>query len=197
MGEIAVGLAFGVGIVAGSTYVQPGYVPVQAWAASVPVSLLVALVLFINGFQDAASDAELGKNTLVARLGLARASRIYAVLAGSALLFLVLFVVMRILPTAALLGLAGLPLFVRAAAVARRKYDAPMELVPANAYTAVGHLASTLMLAVGLAWAGDSSRLVAALVAAALGAAIIAYYGRSVSRIASAFEGLKGAVGRA
>ena len=197
LGEIAVGLAFGVGIVAGTTYVQLGYVPLQAWAASVPVSLLVALVLFINGFQDAASDAELGKNTLVARLGLSRASWIYSVLAGSALVTLVLLVVLRVLPTAALLGLAGLPLFVRAATVARRKYDAPMELVPANAYTAVGHLASTLMLAVGLAWAGNSDRLVAALVAAALGAAIIAYYGRSVSRLASAFEGLKGAVGRA
>jgi hypothetical protein len=101
------------------------------------------------------------------------------------------------LPKAALLGLAGLPLFVRATAVARRKFDAPMELAPANAYTAVGHLASTLMLAVGIAWAGNSDRVVAALVAAALGAAIITYYWRSVSRLASAFEGLKGAVGRA
>ena len=72
-----------------------------------------------------------------------------------------------------------------------------MELVPANAYTAVGHLASTLMLAVGLAWAGQQDRMVAALAAATLGILIIAYYGRSVSRMASAFEGLKGAVGRA
>jgi hypothetical protein len=53
------------------------------------------------------------------------------------------------------------------------------------------------MLAVGLAWAGNNDRLVAALVAAALGAGITVYYGRSVSRLASAFEGLKGAVGRA
>jgi hypothetical protein len=119
------------------------------------------------------------------------------VLAGSALTLLVVLVFLRFLPTAALLGLAGLPLFVRAAMVARRKFDAPMELVPANAYTAVGHLASTLMLAVGLAWAGNNDRLVAALVAAALGAGIIVYYWRSVSRLAAAFEGLKGAVGRA
>jgi 1,4-dihydroxy-2-naphthoate octaprenyltransferase len=197
LGELAVGTAFGVGIVAGTTYVQLGLVPLQAWAASIPVSILVALVLFINGFQDAAADAELGKNTLVARVGLLRASRLYPVLAGSALVLLVVLVAMGILPKAALLGLAGLPLFVRAAIVARRKFDAPMELVPANAYTAVGHLASTLMLAVGLAWAGESERLVPAVVAAALGAAIIAYYWRSVGRLASAFEGLKGAVGRA
>ena len=197
LGELAVGVAFGVGIVAGTAYVQLGYIPTAAWAASIPVSLLVALLLFINGFQDAAADAELGKNTLVARIGVARASRVYPVLAFGALAILVALVAIGTLPKAALLGLAGLPLFVRATAVARRKFDAPMELVPANAYTAVGHLASTLMLAVGIAWAGNSDRVVAALVAAALGAAIITYYWRSVSRLASAFEGLKGAVGRA
>lgn len=197
LGELAVGTAFGVGIVAGTAYVQLGFVPLQAWAASIPVSMLVALVLFINGFQDAAADAELGKNTLVARLGLSRSSKVYPLLAGGALAILVVLVAMRVLPAAALLGLAGVPLFVRAALVARRKFDAPMELVPANAYTAVGHLASTLMLAVGLAWAGQQDRMVAALAAATLGILIIAYYGRSVSRMASAFEGLKGAVGRA
>jgi 1,4-dihydroxy-2-naphthoate octaprenyltransferase len=197
LGEFAVAIAFGVGIITGTAYVQLGYVPMQALAASVPVSLLVSLLLFINGFQDAASDAEVGKLTLVARLGIARAARWYPVLAFGALLILVGLVIAKVLPVAALLGLAGVPLFIRAASIARRKFDAPMELVPANAYTAIGHLASTLMLAVGLAWAGESSRLVAALGAAVLGAVVIAYYARSVQRLSSAFEGVKAAVGRA
>lgn len=197
LGEFAVAIAFGVGVVGGTTYVQLGHVPVQAWAASVPVSLLVALILFINGFQDAASDAEVGKNTLVARLGLARAANYYPVLAFGALLILVGLVVAKILPLAALLGLAGVPLFARATMIARRKFDVPMELVPANAYTAIGHLASTLMLAVGLAWAGRSERGAAALGAAIVGALVIAYYARSVQRMSNAFEGVKAAVARA
>ena len=176
---------------------QLGYVPLEAWAASVPVSMLVALLLYINGFQDAASDAEVGKNTLVARLGLARAAKFYPLLAFGALLILVGLVVAKILPLAALLGLAGVPLFIRAAMIARRKFDAPMELVPANAYTAIGHLASTLMLAVGLAWAGERSRVAAALGAAVIGALVIVYYARSVQRMTTAFEGVKAAVGRA
>ena len=194
LGEFAVAIAFGVGIVTGTAYVQLGTVPVQALAASIPVSLLVSLILYINGFQDAASDAEVGKRTLVARLGLPRAAKLYPLLAGLALALLVLFVAMGTLPLAALLGLAGVPLFVRAAAIARGKFDAPMELVPANAYTAIGHLASTLMLAVGLAWAGRSDRATAALIAAAVGVLVITYYWRSVSRLSSAFYGVKAAV---
>ena len=196
LGEFAVAIAFGVGIIAGTAYVQLGYVPVEAWAASIPVSLLVSLLLFINGFQDAASDAEVGKLTLVARLGIARAARWYPVLAFGALLILVGLVIAKVLPAAALLGLAGVPLFIRAASIARKKFDAPMELVPANAYTAIGHLASTLMLAVGLAWAGERSRVAAALGAAVVGALVIAYYARSVRRMSSAFEGVKAAVAR-
>lgn len=199
LGELAVGLAFGVGIVTGSAYVQAGWIPPVAWAASIPVSLLVALILFINGFQDAVSDAEVGKRTAVVRLGVAAASRVYPVLAGAAVLVLLVLVAAGVLPAAALLGLAGVPLLARAAVVARSAHEAPMELVPANAYTVVGHLASSLMLAVGLAWAGAGRGAGASAtfaVVALVGIAIIVYYGRSIARLARAFEGVKAAVAK-
>src|SRR5829696_2628469 len=129
LGELAVGLAFGVVIVSGTAYVQTGTVPAVAFAASVPVSILVALVLFINGFQDAASDDEVAKRTAVVRLGLRRANHVYPVTAAAAAA-LVALVAVGALPRLALLGLAGFPLFVRAAGVARRHFDRPMELVP-------------------------------------------------------------------
>ena len=197
LGELAVALAFGVGIVCGSAYVQLGVVPPLAFAASVPVSILVALILFINGFQDAASDDQVHKRTAVVRLGLRRASRAYPVIALVAALVLVLLVAARWLPATALLGLAGLPLFARAAQVVRREFDQPMALVPANAYTAVGHLASVLALAIGLAWAGMGGGVNAAvLVVGAVGVALILYYNRSIARLARAFDGVKQAVGR-
>ena len=197
LGEPAVALAFGVGIVCGSAYVQLGVVPPLAFAASVPVSILVALILFINGFQDAASDDQVHKRTAVVRLGLRRASRAYPVIALVAALVLVLLVAARWLPATALLGLVGLPLFARATRVVRREFDQPMALVPANAYTAVGHLASVLALATGLAWAGMGGGLNAAvLVVGAAGVAMILYYNRSIGRLARAFDGVKHAVGK-
>jgi 1,4-dihydroxy-2-naphthoate octaprenyltransferase len=196
LGELAVALAFGVGIVCGSAYVQAGTVPAIALAASVPVSIMVALLLFINGFQDAASDDEVSKRTAVVRLGLRRASRVYPAIAGVAALALVAFVVAGTLPALALLGLAGFPLFVRAAGVARRHFDHPMELVPANAYTAVGHLASALALAIGLTWAGLGAPEPALLAVAAVGLAVLVYYARSVGRLARAFYGVRDAVAR-
>jgi 1,4-dihydroxy-2-naphthoate octaprenyltransferase len=197
LGEPAVALAFGVGIVCGTAYVQTGTVPALALAASLPVSVLVALILFINGFQDAASDREVDKRTAVVRLGLRRASRAYPLIAGAAALALVALVVAGALPPLALLGLAGVPLFLQAARVARRDYDRPMELVPANAYTVVGHLASALALAVGLAWSRLGGGLHPAMLAvAAAGVLVIAYYGRSIGRLARAFHGVRDAVAR-
>lgn len=197
LGELAVGLAFGVGIVCGSAYVQAGTVPLVALAASVPVSLLVALILFINGFQDAASDDEVSKRTAVVRLGLERASRAYPVLAGAAAIALLVLVAAGALPRFALLGLAGFPLFAKAARVARHNFNKPMELVPANAYTVVGHLASALALAVGLVWAGLGGGLNAALLGVAvLGLVLILYYNRSIGRLARAFYGVRDAVAK-
>ena len=197
LGELAVALAFGVGIVSGTAYVQTGTVPALALAASIPVSVLVALILFINGFQDAASDDEVSKRTAVVRLGQQRASRVYPLIAGAAALALLLFVVDGDLPPLALLGLAGYPLFFKATRVVRRYFDQPMELVPANAYTVVGHLASALALAVGLTWYGLGGGMnVAVLAVAVAGVLVILYYNRSIGRLAGAFYGVKDAVAR-
>ena len=196
LGEPAVALAFGLGIVCGTAYVQLGHVPAVALAASVPVSLLVALILFINGFQDAASDAQVAKRTAIVRLGLARASRIYPLIALSAGLTLVAFVAARVLPPAALAGFAGLPLFTQASRVVRRNFERPMELAPANAYTVVGHLASCLALAFGLAWAGIGELNVGLGAAALAGVALLLYYNRSIGRLAKAFYGVRDAVAK-
>jgi 1,4-dihydroxy-2-naphthoate octaprenyltransferase len=197
LGEFAVALAFGVGIVCGAAYVQAGFVPNVAIAASIPVSILVALLLFINGFQDAVSDDEVAKRTAVVRLGLRRASLAYPVIVAVAALALVAFVVMGVLPRLALLGLAGLPLFVQATRVVRRTFDKPMELVPANAYTAVGHLASSLALAFGLVWAALGGGMnVAVLAVAAVGLAVLLYYNRSIGRLSRAFYGVRDAVAK-
>src|SRR5690606_1143469 len=127
LGELAVAVAFGVGIVSGTAYVQMGAVPPLVLAASLPVSMLVALILFMNGFQDAASDALVGKRTLVVRLGTKWAARAYPLMALSAALLLIVAVATGYLPTEALLALVGTPLLMRATMVAAQHHDSPME----------------------------------------------------------------------
>ena len=196
LGELAVAVAFGLGIVCATAYVQLGQVPMLAVAASTPVSILVALVLFMNGFQDAASDEQVAKRTAVVRLGLGRASRVYPLIATAAALSLTVLVVNGLLPWAALVGLAGFPLFVQAARVVRENYARPMELAPANAYTVVGHLASCLALAFGLAWAGFGALSLPLVAAGVAGLALLFYYHRSIGRLARAFYGVRDAVAK-
>src|SRR5690606_9170797 len=147
--------------------------------------------------QDAASDAEVTKRTAVVRLGLERASRIYPVIAGAAALTLVVLVATGALPRFGLLWMAGVPLFVRAAQVARRNFDRPFELVPAHAYTAVGHLAGSLALAVGLVWAGPGGGLHPGVPAGAVGGPPgLLYYHRAIGRLSRAFYGVRDAVAK-
>ena len=79
----------------------------------------------------------------------------------------------------------------------RARFDSPMELVPANAYTVVGHLASSLALAVGLAWWGMGGGMEPGVLAAAVvGVLVIAYYHRSIGRLSQAFYGVRDAVAK-
>ena len=61
----------------------------------------------------------------------------------------------------------------------------------------VGHLASALALAVGLAWYGLGGGMnVAVLAVAVVGVLVILYYNRSIGRLAGAFYGVKDGVAR-
>src|SRR5690606_4781203 len=79
-GEVVTGLAFGLLPVAGTCYVLGGTVPPEAILLALPVTLLIAAVLFINQFQDSAADAAVGKRHWVVRLGRRRSARVYVAL---------------------------------------------------------------------------------------------------------------------
>mgnify|MGYP000151660696 CR=1 FL=1 len=75
-GEIAIALGFGPVMVMGAHYVLTESIHnnvisewnwIEALIASVPIAILVMLIVWINQFQDAPSDAAVGKNTWVVR----------------------------------------------------------------------------------------------------------------------------------
>jgi 1,4-dihydroxy-2-naphthoate octaprenyltransferase len=79
-GEAFVLLFFGLVAVAGSHWLQSAQPALEAWLAGATVGLPAAAVLLVNNYRDLEGDCRAGRCTLVARLGRARARRVYALL---------------------------------------------------------------------------------------------------------------------
>ncbi|MGA8014298.1 MAG: UbiA family prenyltransferase, partial [Candidatus Dormiibacterota bacterium] len=149
--DLAVFGFFGVMAVAGTAAVQGSGVPEAAWWAGAALGLLAVSVLEANNLRDLATDRAAGRHTVVVRLGDARARLLYAaVIVSGAVVLPAVGVVVRQLPLAALLTLWAIPALV-----------APMRLVADRSLTGIGlapllplsarlHLASGVMLALGL-----------------------------------------------
>lgn len=104
LGEVAVFLAMGVGMVLGAYVVQTQTFRWTAVLAGAPIGLLVAAILHTNNLRDIETDRLQGKRTLAARFGRTFARREYALLLGGGyvLALALLLIDLR-------LGLAALP----------------------------------------------------------------------------------------
>jgi len=84
LGEVTVGIAFGVLPVVGSAWLQSGQMSVDAVLLSIPISMWVAAILLINEVPDAVADASVNRKTFVVRFGLKATQVLYLVLHGVA-----------------------------------------------------------------------------------------------------------------
>jgi 1,4-dihydroxy-2-naphthoate octaprenyltransferase len=150
LGELAVALAYGPVIAAGTYLVQRGEIGSSVLLASVPVGIAVGAFLWINEFPDARADALAGKRTLVVRLGRPRAARWFSVIVTApyaAVAALPLFG----LPMTVWIGLAGAPLAYQAA---RRLSATPEDIasiIPAQAKTLLAFVVLSLGMGAGFA----------------------------------------------
>lgn len=147
LGELTVALVWFL-VVVGADYVQRRQFFIIPASAAAGFALMVASLLLINGFPDAAADARVGKRTLVVRLGATPAALLYAALVLAAHGWLALSVWWLIPPVPALWGLVSLPLSLAALGwlwVCRHR---PGQLKPALALT----VAATLLHGLGMAW---------------------------------------------
>jgi 1,4-dihydroxy-2-naphthoate octaprenyltransferase len=86
LGEIAVGIAFGVLPVMGTAWLQTGAFNFGAFLVSLPVSCWVANILLVNEIPDAVADAAAGRRNWVVRFGTGAAGAVFLALnLGSAL----------------------------------------------------------------------------------------------------------------
>jgi len=149
VGEFLVGANFGALMTLGAYYVQTGTLAVEPVLASVPVSLLIAGVLYINEFPDCAADKAVGKKTLVVRLGRDKAVYGYALMVFGAYASVLLAVLARVAPSYVLLALVPLPLALESVRHALKFHSKSSSLVPSNAMTIVLHLTTSLLISLG------------------------------------------------
>ncbi|RKL69335.1 hypothetical protein CR203_04725 [Salipaludibacillus neizhouensis] len=148
--EVLIATTYGAAMMLGAFYVQTGMHSTEVLLISIPVALLITNVLLINQFPDATADEATGKNTLVVRLGKKGAKNVLLSL------FIIGYGVIAFLP---LVGFApytiyisflSLPFMLQAIKYAQKYYDkAPTDLISCNAHTAIHHLFTGLLLAIG------------------------------------------------
>ncbi|MDN5276610.1 MAG: 1,4-dihydroxy-2-naphthoate polyprenyltransferase [Clostridiales bacterium] len=131
LGEVTVGLTFGPLIVLGIYCLQTGRVDLSALWVSIPIGILIANVLWINQFPDYEADARGNKRNWLVRLGKEKGVKVFALLFLAAYLWFILLAIVLKNPFW-LLGLASVPLAVRAVRVARQHYDDIPKLMEAN-----------------------------------------------------------------
>jgi 1,4-dihydroxy-2-naphthoate octaprenyltransferase len=149
LGEFTVALTWGL-VVVGADYVQRGQFFVIPAAVAVSFALLVGNILVINGFPDVAADAQVGKRTLVVRLGPRRAAWVYLVFALLAYAWLFVGVRLFIHPEPALWGLVSMPLSLWAFVLLFQHAEQPKRLVPAIVLTIAAAVLHGLAMAAGL-----------------------------------------------
>lgn len=154
IGEVFIGLNFGILMTLGAYYVQTQSIDCVTILPSIPVALLITAVLYINEFPDLRADEATGKRTLVVRLGRRRAAWGYATIMTAVYLTTAFGVMIDRMPWHTLLALTTLPLSVLAVRRAMTSYEKSFELVPANASTVLTHLLTGLLLTLGYLLAG-------------------------------------------
>jgi 1,4-dihydroxy-2-naphthoate octaprenyltransferase len=147
LGEIAVALGFGPFMLLGAYVVQTGgTVTTQAFVASLPIALLVALILYVNEIPDRRGDARAGKRTLPVRWTRDAVIAGYRIAAAAAYAIVVLGVVAGLLPVPALLALLTIPLALQVSRGLAPNYDNPYGLMAIMGVNIKVHLYAGLLL---------------------------------------------------
>ncbi|MHA1481097.1 MAG: 1,4-dihydroxy-2-naphthoate octaprenyltransferase [Candidatus Thorarchaeota archaeon] len=149
IGEIFIGMNFGVLMVFGSYFIQTLTIELEPIIASIPMAILISAVLYINGFPDYVADRDSGKKTLVVRLGRERAAKFYVVMISAVYVSILVSVLMNLISIFSLYAFLTLPFAVIASKKALAHHDNRILMIPANVSTIMNHLLTGLFFTVG------------------------------------------------
>ncbi len=146
--EWAAGLGLGVLPILGLYFVQTTQYTWHALIAAIPSGILVHNLLLLNEFPDVEADGQAGRRTLPIILGGARASLIYSAFTIAVYLWIIGWVIARVMPIFSLIALLTLP-FALKAIKGSRKHQEMAQLVPAMANNVLVVLVTQLLLGIG------------------------------------------------
>jgi 1,4-dihydroxy-2-naphthoate octaprenyltransferase len=150
VGELVIGSLFGLLAVLGTYFIQARVFTLEALAVSIPVSLWIAAVIWVNQFPDMEADSATGKRTMVVRLGTERSVAAYSAMQVSAAGVIVAAVILNLMPMAALIALIAMVPAGIAISVLGRSHGLYPDMIPAQRMTIVAHLVGGLLLCVGV-----------------------------------------------
>ncbi|HEX5940878.1 MAG TPA: 1,4-dihydroxy-2-naphthoate polyprenyltransferase [Anaerolineales bacterium] len=114
LGDLFVFIFFGLASVAGTYYVQAGFVSSAAWWMTIPPGLIITAILVVNNLRDLENDRKAGKRTLAVILGERATKTQYLICMIAAYLVLPLAAWIGIIPWSSLLAWFSVPLALRA-----------------------------------------------------------------------------------
>ena len=148
LGDLFVFLFFGLASVAGTYYVQAGFVSSAAWWMAVPPGLIITAILVVNNLRDLENDKKAGKHTLAVLLGERAAKAQYLICMLLAYLAIPLAAWSAVVPWTSLLTWLSLPLAFRTTQVVLTQKGRPLNAALAG--TGQTALLFSLLFWVGL-----------------------------------------------
>jgi 1,4-dihydroxy-2-naphthoate octaprenyltransferase len=126
LGDLFVFIFFGLAAVAGTYYVQAGFVSAAAWWMTLPPGLLITAILVVNNLRDLENDRKAGKRTLAVILGEQRTKIQYLIFIVGAYAVLPIAASVGVIPWTSLLAWLSLPLAIRPTQVVLTQKGRPL-----------------------------------------------------------------------
>jgi len=154
VGEFFAGLNFGPLAILGAYFVQTGGYGWGVLVASLAPGILSGNLLVLNQIPDVVADKKVGRRHLVIALGKKKTSRFFVALLAAAYLCIIYGVVGGFMPLQALIGLASIPLALKAAKGALEHYDDVKSLIPVMGANVATILITQALIILGYVSAG-------------------------------------------
>lgn len=126
LGDIFVFIFFGLASVAGTYYIQSGFVSPAVWWMTIPPGLIITAILVVNNLRDIDNDCKAGKNTLAVLMGEKGTKNQYLICMFIAYLVLIPVAWAGLIPWSSLLAWLSLPLALQAAKVVLTQKGRPL-----------------------------------------------------------------------
>jgi 1,4-dihydroxy-2-naphthoate octaprenyltransferase len=150
LSEIVAGSGFGL-MGLGVYATQAGVIDAPGIAITIPITILVALLLFLNEFPDAEVDRAGGRRHIVILAGKRSSAWLYVVGQAATYISIILAVLVGAAPFPVLASLLSLPVAYKAGRITLKNYDRSTALVPALGLNVIFILLTISLMACGFA----------------------------------------------